>query len=120
MPVVDDHLVDPLAAVLRNAGSPFDMPLGGVKQAAKALVREPILVQRGPARWNASQTVKCSLGPCQEACFRQRSDDPVAVLWVGVQPPAAWVWYPQHGQVKGESRPVPAFLRLASTGDDNR
>ena len=24
MPLVDDHLVDPLAAVLRNTGSPFD------------------------------------------------------------------------------------------------
>jgi hypothetical protein len=24
VPVVDDHLVDPLAAVLSNAGAPFD------------------------------------------------------------------------------------------------
>jgi hypothetical protein len=59
VPVVDDHLVDPLAA---DRDPPTDqgsalwclcdlhMPLGGVKQAAKALVRELILVQRASSQ----------------------------------------------------------------------
>src|SRR6266545_7063868 len=60
-----------------------------------------------------------SLAVCQAARFNQRGDDSVAILEVRVQPPAAWMWYTQHGQVNGESRAVPAFLRLAPTEDHN-
>jgi len=53
------------------------------------------------------------------ARFDERGDDLVAVLGVRVEPPSAWVWDAEHGQVDGELRAVPPCLGFAPAEDDD-